>query len=205
MKKSALLLVICMAFVGCSKSPGSQETGYNGIPWGASVATVAKKANLASAPVNTDSLFESYYQGVSPRVGELLKQGFSNLLTGKGDTNLKGIDALKDISMLKEGTAGYSLFFNKRFGMNLQMIPPKEYQQYHDKLMKRYGVIDKKPEYRPNDHESSYLIMWHNADGVIILAKEVYGTDQSHRSTSTQVIHMDKRLFDAISSELSKG
>ena len=107
--------------------------------------------------------------------------------------------------MLKEGASGYSLFFGKRFGMNVHAIPPQAWQDYHDRLMKRYGLIDKKREYRPNDHESSYMIMWHDADGVIILAREIYGTDPSRRSTAAQVIHMDKTVFDTIAGDLAKG
>lgn len=204
MKKSALLFAICMVFVGCSKSPGSKEMGYQGIPWGADVATVAKKLNVAPNLTSADSLFGTYYQGSAPRLAVLLKKGFSKLLTGQGDADLNGVTALKEISILNEGKAGYSLFFNKKFGMALDTIPTKEYQDYHSKLMKKYGLIDKKLEYRANEYESSYLVMWHNADGFIILAKETYNADPTHRLTSTQIIHMDKKIFVTISGELSK-
>jgi len=193
-----------MFFVGCSKSPGSQETGYRGIPWGSDAGTVAKALNVTSNLSSANAMFGAYDQGLAPRQVVLLEKGFSMLLSGNSGAVLDGIGALKDMSVLNEGKAGYSLFFNKKFGMTLHAIQANDYQAYHDKLMKRYGVIDKKLEYRANGLELSYFIMWHDADGVIILAKETYKTDSSRLVTSTQLIHMQKHIFDAISSDLLK-
>ncbi|WP_231368562.1 hypothetical protein [Mariprofundus ferrooxydans] len=205
MKKSVLLFFLCMFFVGCSKSPGSQETGYRGIPWGSGVGAVARVLNVTPKLSSANSMFGSYYQDLAPRQLVLLEKGFSMLLTGNSEAALDGIGTLKGMSVLNEGRAGYSLFFNKKFGMNLHVIQANDYQRYHDKLMKRYGVIDKKLEYRANGNESSYFIMWHDADGVIILAKETYKTDSPHLVTSTQIIHMQKQIFDAISSDLLRA
>lgn len=204
MKKCISLFFLCLLFVGCSKSPGSQDTGYNGIPWRADVNTVARALNVTPNASSADSLFGNYYQASTPRLATLLGKGFSNLLNGGSGAALDGIGALKDISILNEGKVGYSLFFDKKFGMNLRTIPAKDFQHHHDELMKRYGVIDKKAEYRPNEYDSSYFIMWHDADGKILLAKETYKTDSGKLAISAQVIHMDKHIFDAISGELSK-
>ena len=204
MKKSALLFFLCMLLVSCSKSPGSQETGYKGIPWGSDVGTVAKALNVPPNLSSANSMFETYYQDLAPKQAVLLKKGFSMLLTERSEADPDGIGTLKGMSILNEGKAGYSLFFNKKFGMNLHAIQVSDYQGYHDKLMKRYGVIDKKVEYRANGYESSYFIVWYDADGVIILAKEIYKTDSPHLVTSAQIIHMEKHIFDAISSDLLK-
>lgn len=204
MKKCALLLLTCLIVAGCSKSPGSRDTGYNGIPWGADVTTVAKALRVAPNLTNAVSLFGSYDQGSAKKLNVLLEKGFANLLTNGSGTGLDKIDTLQDIPMLDQGKAGYSLFFNKRFGMNVRTIPAKDFRKYHDKLMKRYGVIDRKAEYRPNEYDSSYFIMWHDADGKIILARETYKTGSPEVTMSAQVIHMDKQIFDTISGQLSK-
>lgn len=194
-----------MLFMGCSKSPGSKETGFEGIPWGTSVETVAKRFNVASKLTRTDSLFGSYYGVSAPRVASLLKQGLSQLVTEKSAFDVDKTDAVKHMSMLNEGKDGYSLFFDKKFGMNLDVIQAGDYQQDHDALMKKYGVIDKKTDYIANEYESSFFIEWHNADGVILLAREIYTKDPSHKLyTAAQIIHMDKKVFDAISSGLLK-
>lgn len=205
LKKIAWLFVVCIAFAGCSKAPGSKETGFKGMPWGADVVTVAKTLNVAPNATDADSLFAGYYQGTAPRQGTLMEKGFAKFLTGKSGADLDGVVALKGMSMLNGGKGGYSLFFNGKFGMNLRPIPATEFQADHSKLMKRYGVIDKKVEYQANEYESAYFIQWHDADGVILLAKEVSMPGSSHQTvTSAQIIHMDKHVFDAISDELSK-
>ncbi|MGA7964803.1 MAG: hypothetical protein WCB49_02710, partial [Gammaproteobacteria bacterium] len=66
-----------------------------------------------------------------------------------------------------------------------------------------YGVIDKKVDYMPDEYQSAYFIMWHDADGKILLAKEVYQAAPDHQVTACQIIHIDKRVFNAISGELS--
>ena len=204
-KRNALLFFLSLAVAGCSASPGSQETGYGGIPWGANADTVARKLDVPFKVANADALFGSAEHVLAPESGLLLNRGFAKLVSGRSGAPLNATGVLQGMTILNEGEAGYSLFFNGKFGMNLHAIPVNAYQGYHDKLMKRYGVIDKKLEYRANEHESSYLIMWHDADGVIILAKEISMPHPPHRSISTQVIHMDKRIFDAISGGLSKA
>lgn len=174
------------------------------MPWGADVATVAKKLNVAPNTVAAGSLFETYYQGTASRQGVLMEQGLAKFLTGKKGQNLDGVAALKGMSLLNGGKDGYSLFFKGKLGMNLRVIPVSAFQADHGKLMKRYGVIDKKVDYIPNEYESAYFIMWHDADGKILLAKEVYEAAPQHEVTATQIIHMDKRVFDAISGGLSK-
>jgi hypothetical protein len=203
LKKIVSLLLVCIVFSACSKSPGSQETGYRGAPWGADADAVAKKFTASPKLTRANSLFGSDDETFAPRAGALLGLGFSKLLTGEDGAHIEGIAALKGMSILPEGQSGYSLFFNKKYGMSLDATEAKDYKDSHDKLMKRYGVIDKKVEYLANQYESSYLIMWHNADGVIILAKERYFKAPSHQlTTSTQIIHMDKHILDAISSDL---
>lgn len=204
MKKSALLLVACMALVGCAKHPGKKETGYRGIPWGANAATVAKSFNVTPKTASADSLFGSYFRASDPRLATMLDHGFAMLLTGNSGLKLDGISALKGMSILNEGKGGYGLFLNKKFAMNLSVIPSKGYQHDHSHLIKRYGVIDKKVDYMTNTFEQSYMIMWHNADGVVILAKETYNMTPSKRRISTQIIHMDLQLFHAISGDLAK-
>ena len=204
MKKSALLLVACMVLVGCAKHPGKKETGYRGIPWGANAATVAKSFNVTSKPASADSLFGSYFRASDPRLVTMLDHGFAMLLTGNSGIKVDGISALKGMSILDEGKSGYGLFLNKKFAMNLSVVPSNGYQHDHSQLIKRYGVIDKKVDYMTNTFEQSYMIMWHNADGVVILAKETYNVTPSHRRISTQIIHMDQHLFHAISGDLRK-
>ncbi len=175
------------------------------MPWGADVATVAKTLKVAPNTTDADSLFAGYYQSTAPRQGVLMEKGFAKFLTGKSGANLDGIVALKGMSLLDGGKDGYSLFFNGKFGMNLRPIPATEFQADHAKLMKRYGVIDKKVEYQANEYESAYFIQWHDADGVILLAKEVYMPGSTPRTTTAaQIIHMDKGVFDTISGELSR-
>jgi hypothetical protein len=199
------MLFICVLFVGCSKSPGSQETGFEGIPWGTGVETVAKRFNVAPRLTSADSLFGSYYAASEPRVATLLNQGLSMLVTGKSDADVDKTDTVRHVSMLGEGKDGYSLFFDKKFGMNLDVIQASDYQEDHDALMKRYGVIDKKTDYIANEYESSYFIEWHDKDGIILLAREIYTKDPSHKLyTAAQIIHMDKAVFDAISSGMLK-
>jgi len=205
LKKGALLLVACMVLFGCAKHPGKKETGYRGIPWGAGAETVAKNFNVTPKTASADSLFGSYFQASDPRLVTMLDRGFAMLLTDNSGLKVDGIDALKGMSILDEGKSGYGLFLNKKFAMNLSKMPSKDYQHEHNQLIKRYGVIDKKVDYMTNTFEQSYMIMWHNADGVIILAKETYNTSPSHRRISTQIIHMDQHLFHAISSDLAKG
>ncbi|HKJ82940.1 MAG TPA: hypothetical protein VJ961_02840 [Mariprofundaceae bacterium] len=201
MKKGILLLLLGTAFVACAKSPGNQETGYKGIPWGVDVQTVAKQLNAAPDVSKVDSLFGNDDRQL-PRAKILLKQGFSKLVTGKTGSDPDSIDALKHLSRLDAGDSSYCLFFRGRFGMALQETPAKHYQTDHTRLMKRYGVIDKKVQYRANVRESAYLVQWHDADGIIILAREIYGDDPAHQHTDTQIIHMDKKLFDTVSSQL---
>ena len=107
--------------------------------------------------------------------------------------------------MVDAGPAGYSLFFHGRFGMNVHPIPVSEYQVEREKLRRRYGVIDKKVDYIPDEYNSANFFMWHDADGKILLAKEVYKVGPDHEVTAAQVIHMDKHVFAAISSELSSA
>lgn len=205
MKRSALLVMVCMLVAGCSsKSPGSKDTGFEGIPWGANAQAVAKRLNVAPKATGADALFASYYNASSPRVGQLMEQGFAYLVTGKNGPKLAGVKALKGLSMLDGGKAGYSLLSNGKFAMNLQVVPVKDFQSIHNRLMKRYGVIDKKADDIVNEYESAYFIQWHDADGVILLAREVAMPDASHQQRAAQVIHMDKRLFDAISGELKQ-
>lgn len=203
MKKIAWLFVLSLIVAGCSKAPGAKDTGFDGMAWGSDVATVAKTLNVAPNAVADDSLFAGYYKATAPRLGTLMEEGFANFLTGKPKANLDGVAALKGTTMLT-GKDGYSLFFKGKFGMNLRTIPAADFQTEHTKLMKRYGVIDKKLDYIPNEYESSYFIQWHDADGVILLAKQVYQAGPDHEVTVAQLIHMDKRVFDAISGELSK-
>ena len=203
MKKYALLFLIGMAIAGCAKSPGGQETGFQGIPWGANATTVAKVLKLTSSPTNADSLFASFYQGAAPKLGVLLQDGFRKLVTGKDTPKPSAISLPVGTSLLDDGAAGYSLFITNRFAMNLRSIPASDYQSEHDRLMKKYGVIDRKVEYRANEYETSYMIQWHNADGIVILAKETFVMDPAHPIISTQIIHMDKHVFDDISSKLS--
>lgn len=205
MKKSAPLLLICTLLVACSSNhPGKSETGYKGLPWGTDAQQVANVLNVAPDVVSGHTLFKDYYQGDGSKVGLLLTKGFCKLMTGNGDLDVDGIQALKNVTMLKQGVHGYSLFTNHRFGMNLEVVPPSDYQKDHDRLMKRYGLIDKKREYRPGKYRLSYLIMWRNLDGVVILAKERDTKDPSHPLLATQIIHMDKGLFNLISGELAK-
>jgi hypothetical protein len=205
LKKIAWLFVVCMAFAACSKAPGSKETGFDGMPWGSDVATVAKTLNVAPNAVAAGSLFEAYYQDSAPRQGVLMEQGLAKFLTGKSGADLDGVAALKGMTMLNGGKNGYSLFFNGKFGMHVRPIPATAFQADHGKLMKRYGVIDKKVEFMANEYESAYFIQWHDADGVILLAKEVAMTGPPHQTVTTaQIIHIDKRVFDAIAGELSK-
>jgi len=200
-KKGILLLLLGTALVACSKSPGDRETGYKGIPWGVDVQTVAKQLNVAPDVSKADSLFGNDDRKL-PRVDALLKLGFSKLVTGKTGTDLDSIDALSHLTRLDTGDSGYCLFVGGKFGMALQETKAKHYQADHTRLMKRYGVIDKKVQYRATVRESAYLIQWHDADGVIILAREIYGDDAAHQHTDTQIIHMDRQLFDTISSQL---
>lgn len=202
MKKSIFVFVICMLVMGCSKSPGSKETGFEGLPWGTGAETVAKRFNVAPKLTSADSLFGSYYGASAPRVATLLKQGLSQLVTGKSRFDVDKTAAVKHMSMLGEGKNGYDLFFNKRFGMNLDVIQAKDYQEDHNALMQRYGVIDKKADYIANEYESSYFIEWHNADGVILLAREIHKGPSHKLITSAQIIHMDKKVFDALSGDL---
>ena len=205
MKKSISLFAICLLFTACSKSPGSQETGYQGLAWGAGAETVAKRFNVAPTLTDTDSLFGSYYQASAPRVATLLKQGLSQLVTGKSDADVDRTDAVKHMAMLDEGKDGYSLFFDGKFGMNVDVIQPGDFQEDHDALMKKYGVIDRKVDFIANEYESSYFIEWHDADGVILLAREIYAENPSHKLiTAAQIIHMDKKVFDALSDGLLK-
>jgi hypothetical protein len=205
LKKGVFLLFICMLFMGCSKSPGSKETGFEGIAWGTDIGTVAKRFNVSPKLTIADSLFGSYYAASAPRVATLLNQGLSKLVTGKSAFDVDKTDAAKHMAMLDEGKDGYSLFFDKKFGMNLDVIRANDYQEDHDALMKRYGVIDKKTDYIANEYESSYFIEWQDKDGVILLAREIYTKDPSHKLyTAAQIIHMDKKVFDAISNDLLK-
>ena len=205
MKKCIFVFLICMPLMGCSKSPGSQETGYQGLAWGAGAETVAKHFAVVPKLTNADSLFGSYSGTSEPREAALLKQGFSKLLTGKSTYDVDKTDAVKHMAMLDQGKAGYSLFFDGKFGMNLDVIKPSDFHDDHDALMKRYGVIDNKVDHIANEYESSYFIEWHNKDGVILLARETYTKDPSHKLyMAAQIIHMDKKVFDAISGELKK-
>jgi len=202
-KKHALLIMIGMAIAGCAKSPGVQETGFQGIPWGANAATVAQALKMTSSPASADSLFASFYQGAAPKLGALLQSGFRKLVTGKDAPQPSAIGLPAGASILDDGAAGYSLFITGKFAMNLRAIPTMDYQSEHDRLMKKYGVIDRKVEYRAHEYETSYMIQWHNADGIIILAKETFLMDPAHPIISTQIIHMDKHVFDDISSRIS--
>ncbi len=199
MKKCVPLLFICMILVGCSQAPGNQGSGYHGIPWHANAQTVAKSLGVAPKLTPVDTLFASYYQATAPKLGALMEKGFARK-SGAGPSDLA---ALKGMTMLNQGKDGYSLFFHGGFGMNVQPIPASEYQLEHDRLKRRYGPIDKKVQYIPDEYNSAYFAMWHDADGKILLAKEVYRTAPNHEVTAAQIIHMDKRVFAAISSELS--
>jgi len=203
LKKRALLLFTCMIFAGCSKAPGAKDTGYHGIPWGADAQAVAGKLGVAPHTSEAKALFASYYQATTPELGALMEKGFANFVTGKASATPAGIAALKDMTMLDRGKAGYSLFFKGKFGMNLRPIPTAEYKADHKRLMQRYGVIDKKVDFIPDEYHSAYFIMWHDADGKILLAKEVYKAGAEDEVTACQIIHMDKRIYGAISSELS--
>jgi len=202
-KKHALWFLIGMAIAGCTQSPGSQESGYQGIPWGANAAAVAKSLKLTSSPASADSLFASFYQGAAPKLGALLQDGFRKLVTGRDAPQPSAISLPADTSILADGAAGYSLFISNRFAINLRSIAASDYQSEHDRLMKKYGVIDQKVEYRANEYETSYMIQWHNADGIIILARETFVMDPAHPIISTQIIHMDKHVFDDISGRIS--
>lgn len=204
LKKSILVFLICTLVAGCTKSPGSQETGYQGLAWGSSAETVAKHFGIAPKLTDTDSVFGSYYGTSAPRVANLLKEGFSELVTGKSGADVDHTDAVKHMSMLDGGKDGYSLFFNNKFGMNLDVIKASDYQTDHNALMKRYGVIDKKRDYIANEYESSYFIEWHDKDGVILLAREISKGPSNKLVTTAQIIHMDKKVFDAISEEMQK-
>lgn len=206
LKKYASLLFITLLFVACSKpAPGAKETGYEGISWGADVTTAAKTLGAKPAVTSADALFGSY-PGFAPRLVTMMDRGLSTLITGKAKYSMQGMDALKGMSMLSRGAKGYALFFNHGFGMNLTIAPPDTFQAEHDKLMHRYGLIDKKREYMANEYETSYMIMWHNADGVIILAKETYKQQPSSDNliTAMQIIHMDKRVYKAIAADFAK-
>jgi hypothetical protein len=203
-KKGLFAFLICMLVAGCSKSPGSQETGYQGLAWGSNVETVAKHFGVSPKLTPADSVFGSYYGTSAPRVAALLKQGFSQLVTGKDNADVDNTDAVKHMTMLDGGKAGYSLFFNNKFGMNLDVIKASDYQTDHNSLMKRYGVIDKKVDDIVNEYESSYFIEWHNADGVILLAREISKGPSHKLVTTAQIIHMDKKVFDAISGKMQK-
>ena len=199
LKKHTLLLLICMILVGCSQTPGNQGTGYRGIPWDANARTVAKRLGVAPKLTHVDTLFAGYYQASAPRLGELMENAFAK----KNGTGPNDLSALKDMTMLKQGKNGYSLFFHGGFGMNVQPIPASEYEVEHERLKRRYGVVDKKVVYIPDEYNSAYFAMWHDADGKILLAKETYKAGTDHEATAAQIIHIDKRVFDAISSELS--
>ena len=202
MKKRTLGLFICIMLTACSQAPGAKETGYKGTAWGSDAESVSKALDVTPSLTTANSLFSSYYHATKPRLGTLMAEGFAKFLTGKADAKFDGLNALKGMTMLDAGTNGYSLFFHGKFGMNLRPIPASEFDTFHKKLMKRYGVIDKKVDYIPNEYESAYFIMWHNADGKILLAKETYKTGPDHVATAAQLIHMDKHVFDAITSEL---
>jgi len=202
LKKGILAFLICMLVAGCSKSPGSQETGFQGLAWGSNAETVAKHFGVSSKLTPTDSMFGSYYEVSAPRVASLLNEGFSQLVTGKSDNDVDKTATVKHMAMLDGGKDGYNLFFNDKFGMNLNVIKASDFQAEHNALMKRYGVIDKKRDYIANEYESSYFIEWHDKDGVILLAREI-SKGQSHKLVTTaQIIHMDKKIFDAISNEM---
>lgn len=194
-----------MLMAGCSKSPGSQETGYQGLAWGASAEAVAKHFGVSPKLTPVDSVFGSYYGVSAPKVAGLLKQGFSMLVTGKSSVDADHTDAARHMAMLNEGKTGYSLFFDGKFGMNVDVIPAKDYQENHNALMKRYGVIDKKVDDIVNEYESSYFIEWHDKDGVILLAREIYQDPAKKIITAAQIIHMDKHVFDAISGDMQKA
>lgn len=199
MKKRALMFFLCMMLVGCSQTPGNKGTGYHGIPWGANAQTVAKRLGVPPKLTPVDTLFASYYQASAPKLGALMEKGFAE----KSSASLHGLAALKDMSMLNQGKDGYSLFFHGKFGMNVHPILASEYEAEHARLKRRYGPIDKNVVYIPDEYNSAYFAMWHDADGKILLAKETYKAGPDHEVTAAQIIHMDKRIFDAISSELS--
>ena len=192
-----------MMLVACSKAPGAKDTGYRGIPWGADAGAVAKTLGVPPHTAGASALFASHYQATAPKLGALMEKGFANFLIGTSGANPVSLGALKGMTVLDAGKKGYSLFFNGKFGMNVRPIPASEYPADHDRLMKRYGVIDKKVDYMPDEHQSAYFIMWHDADGKILLAKEVYQAAPDHEVTACQIIHIDKRVFNAISGELS--
>lgn len=198
MKKSALLISTCIILLGCSKAPGAKDTGYQGIPWEADAQTVGKKLGVSPHTTGATSLFASYYQATAPKLGSLMERGFAKFLTGKSSASLSGSYILKDLTMLDQGKSGYSLFFNGKFGMNLRTISKTEYKADHTRLMKRYGVIDKKVDYIPDEYQSAYFIMWHDADGKILLGKEVYQAGPENEVTAYQIIHMDRRIYSKL-------
>jgi hypothetical protein len=188
-----------MILVACSQTPGNQGTGYRGIPWDANAQTVAKKLGVAPKLTHVDTLFASYYQASAPKLGALMEKAFAK----NNGTGPNGLAALKDMTMLNQGKDGYSLFFHGKFGMHVHPIPASEYDVEHARLKRRYGVIDKKVVYIPDEYNSAYFAMWHDADGKILLAKETYQAGPDREVSAAQIIHINKRVFDTISSELS--